>query len=58
MVALGKDHAGIFSNNDELANNVFAAGQMTDEKVWRLPLNESYDKIIDSKNADMKKFRR
>ncbi len=54
MVALGKDHAGIFSNNDELANNVFAAGQMTDEKVWRLPLADSYDKIIDSKNADMK----
>ena len=54
LVALGKEHAGIFSNNDELANNLFEAGQITDEKVWRLPVSEAYDKIIDSKNADMK----
>lgn len=54
LVALGKEHAGIFSNNDELANNLFEAGQMTDEKVWRLPISDAYDKIIDSKNADMK----
>jgi leucyl aminopeptidase len=54
LVALGKEHAGIFSNDDELADNLFKAGQMTEEKVWRLPLNEAYDKLIDTKNADMK----
>ena len=54
LVALGKEHAGIFSNNDELADNLFKAGQITDEKVWRLPVSDAYDKIIDSKNADMK----
>ncbi|MDJ0613481.1 MAG: leucyl aminopeptidase [Rhizobiaceae bacterium] len=54
LVALGKEHAGIFSNNDELAENLHKAGQLTDEKVWRLPLHEAYDKMIDTKNADMK----
>ena len=54
LVALGKEHAGIFSNNDELAVRLFKAGEMTDEKVWRLPLGPAYDKLIDSKNADMK----
>ena len=54
LVALGNHHAGVFSNNDELAENLFKAGQSTDEKVWRLPLGEEYDKLIDSKNADMK----
>lgn len=54
LVALGKEHAGIFSNDDKLADNLFKAGQITDEKVWRLPISEAYDKIIDSKNADMK----
>jgi len=54
LVALGKEHAGIFSNNDELAENLHKAGQITDEKVWRLPLHEAYDKMIDTKNADMK----
>jgi len=54
LVALGKEHAGIFSNDDELADNLFKAGEMTDEKVWRLPLSEAYDKLIDTKNADMK----
>ncbi len=54
LVALGKTHAGIFSNNDELADNLFKAGQTTGERVWRLPLDPDYDKLIDSKNADMK----
>ena len=54
LVALGKEYAGIFSNNDELAENLFKAGELTDEKVWRLPLHEEYDKMIDTKNADMK----
>jgi len=54
MVALGQHHAGLFSNNDELAERLYTAGQVTGEKVWRMPLGPEYDKLIDSKNADMK----
>jgi leucyl aminopeptidase len=54
LVALGKEHAGLFSNNDELAGRLFAAGQTTGEKVWRMPLAPEYDKLIDSDIADMK----
>ena len=54
LVALGKEYAGIFSNDDELAENLFEAGKLTEEKVWRLPLHEEFDKLIDTKNADMK----
>jgi leucyl aminopeptidase len=54
MVALGQQHAGLFTNNDELAERLTAAGQVTQERVWRMPLGPDYDKLIDSKNADMK----
>ncbi|TIU95788.1 MAG: leucyl aminopeptidase, partial [Mesorhizobium sp.] len=54
MVALGQHYAGLFSNNDELANRLTSAGQATQERVWRMPLGTEYDKLIDSKNADMK----
>lgn len=54
LVALGKEYAGIFSNDDDLSDQLFKAGELTDEKVWRLPLGEAYDKMIDTKNADMK----
>jgi leucyl aminopeptidase len=54
MVALGQVHAGLFANNDELAERLAAAGNATAEKLWRMPLGAEYDKIIDSKNADMK----
>jgi leucyl aminopeptidase len=54
MVALGKEHAGLFSNDDRLANELIAAGDATGEKVWRMPLAKAYDKLIDSKTADMK----
>jgi len=54
MVALGQEHAGLFSNNDELAERLTAAGQATGEAVWRMPLGAAYDKQIDSKFADMK----
>ncbi|MEP9371134.1 leucyl aminopeptidase [Mesorhizobium sp. KR1-2] len=54
MVALGQQHAGLFSNNDELAERLAAAGTTTQEKLWRMPLGAEYDKLIDSKNADMK----
>ncbi|MEL6505332.1 MAG: leucyl aminopeptidase [Pseudomonadota bacterium] len=54
LVALGKDHAGMFCNDDELAGKLFDAGQNTQEKLWRMPLGDAYDKLIDTKNADMK----
>jgi len=54
IVALGHHHAGMFSNDDGLADGLLAAGMETGEKVWRMPLGEEYDKLIDSKNADMK----
>ncbi|MCZ8374296.1 MAG: leucyl aminopeptidase [Beijerinckiaceae bacterium] len=54
MVALGQEHAGLFSNNDELAANLLKAGTGTGEKLWRMPLGPEYDKIIDSKFADVK----
>jgi leucyl aminopeptidase len=54
MVALGHEAAGLFSNNDELAQRLAAAGDASGEKVWRMPLGAGYDKLIDSKFADMK----
>ena len=54
MVALGTEYAGMFSNDDQLAERLTAAGQATGEKVWRMPLGPEYDKLIDSRFADMK----
>jgi leucyl aminopeptidase len=54
IVALAQEYAGLFSNNDELAQRLTAAGQATGEKVWRMPLGPEFDKLIDSKFADMK----
>lgn len=54
MVALGQDYAGLFSNNDELSERLTASGKSVDEKVWRMPMGESYDKMINSTFADMK----
>lgn len=54
MVALGKENAGLFANDDTLANQIFQAGLDTGETAWRLPLSKKYDKALDSKLADMK----
>jgi leucyl aminopeptidase len=54
MVALGQFHAGLFSNSDELSARLTEAGLATQEKLWRMPMGSEYDKLIDSKNADMK----
>lgn len=54
LVALGTHHAGLFSNDDELADQLYDAGQATGEKLWRMPMGKEYDKMIDSKFADMK----
>ena len=52
-VALGSERTGLFSNDDKLSNQLYSTGIKVDEKVWRLPLNENYNKLMDSKNADM-----
>lgn len=54
LIALGQEYAGLFSNNDELADRLTKAGTATGERVWRMPLDPAYDKLIDSKFADMK----
>ena len=54
IVALGKERAGLFANNDKLAREIEEAGEATGEMVWRMPLGQAYNKLIDTKNADMK----
>jgi leucyl aminopeptidase len=54
IVALGHEHAGLFSNDEELAARIIAAGNAVGEAAWRMPLGEAYDKQIKSDIADMK----
>jgi leucyl aminopeptidase len=54
IVALGQEYAGLFSNDDKLVERLTKAGEATGERVWRMPLGPEYDKMIDSKFADMK----
>jgi leucyl aminopeptidase len=54
VVALGQEYAGLFSNDDKLTERLSKAGEATGERVWRMPLGAEYDKMIDSKFADMK----
>jgi leucyl aminopeptidase len=54
LVALGQEYAGLFSNDDKLVERLTKAGEATGERVWRMPLGPEYDKMIDSKFADMK----
>jgi leucyl aminopeptidase len=54
IVSLGHEYAGLFSNDDKLADRLSKAGEETGEKVWRMPLGPEYDKLIDSKFADVK----
>ena len=53
IVSLGSEYAGLFSNNDRLSKQLIDVGEQVEEKVWRMPLNKNFDKLIDSKNADM-----
>ena len=53
-MSLGNKMAGIFSNNDDLSDKLLEAGRVSGDNVWRLPLSESYDKMINSQFADMK----
>ena len=54
IIALGHEHAGLFSNDDTLAQNIEAAGRAVGESAWRMPLGEAYDKQLKSDIADMK----
>jgi len=54
IVALGQEYAGMFANDDKLVERLTKAGEATGERVWRMPLGPEYDKMIDSKFADMK----
>lgn len=54
LIALGGEHAGLFSNSDALASELAKASEASTEKTWRLPLGEAYDRLIDSAIADMK----
>jgi leucyl aminopeptidase len=54
IVALGQEYAGLFCNDDKLAERLINAGEASGERVWRMPLGPEYDKLIDSKFADMK----
>jgi leucyl aminopeptidase len=54
IISLGKDLGGLFSNNDELADNLLASSKATDDILWRMPLPPQYEKQIESGVADMK----
>lgn len=54
IISLGHEHAGIFSNDDTLCEQLSKAGLETGDKVWRMPLHKNYDKLIDCQIADMK----
>lgn len=54
IVALGQEHGGMFSNDDDLSQKLLAAGLATGEKLWRMPLGDAYDRSLKSDIADMK----
>jgi len=53
VVSLGSEYAGLFSNNDKLSEKLIKAGEIENEKLWRFPLHKNYDKLMESKVADM-----
>ena len=53
IVALGDEYAGLFSNSDKVSKQLAEAGDIEGEKLWRLPLNDRYDKMLNSPIADM-----
>ncbi|MEL6956522.1 MAG: leucyl aminopeptidase, partial [Pseudomonadota bacterium] len=54
VISLGHEHAGLFSNNDELAGALSKAGETSGESVWRMPLGDTYDGLLKSRFADMR----
>ncbi len=53
IFCLGSEYAGLFSNDDKLSKQISKAGEKVEEKLWRMPLHKNYDKLMNSKNADM-----
>ena len=53
IMALGEEYAGLFSNDDKLSDQLYRIGNSINEKVWRLPLHKNYDKLMNSKYADV-----
>ena len=53
IMALGHEYAGLFSNNDELSERLVEAGKSEGELLWRLPLADAYDRMMDSPIADI-----
>ena len=53
IVSLGSEYAGLFSNDNKLSSQLIDVGEKVDEKLWRMPLHKNFDKLINSKNADM-----
>jgi leucyl aminopeptidase len=56
VVALGEFSAGLFTQNDKLANDIYIAGSVTYERIWRLPLWNEYNQLIKSDVADIKNY--
>ncbi|HVA34639.1 MAG TPA: leucyl aminopeptidase [Stellaceae bacterium] len=54
IIALGHEHAGLYSNDEKLADQLAASGKATGEMLWRMPLGEAYNKMMDSDAADVK----
>ena len=54
IISLGHEYAGLFSNDDGLAERLGAAGQESGDRLWRMPMGDAYDKMMDSPIADMK----
>ncbi len=54
MVSLGHEYAGLFANDEALAASLIAAGEGSGDRLWRQPLGEAYDRLIDSPIADIK----
>ena len=54
ITSLGNHYAGLFSNNEQLSDRLMRAGSEVEERLWRLPLGEDYDKMINSQVADIK----
>jgi leucyl aminopeptidase len=54
IISLGREHGGMFANDDALAARLTECGLATGEKLWRFPLGDAYDKLIDSPIADIK----
>lgn len=54
IVSLGNEFGGLFANDDALADKLLGAGVATGDKLWRFPLSDTYNKLIDSPIADMK----